>query len=288
MNVSGIVLHPAASQQLDNFLRSPTHAVLLSGHQGSGKTIVAAALAAQLLGVALADLDRHAYYRLVAPEKGGISIEQVRELTKFFRLKVPGEAAVARLAIIQDAELMGVEAQNALLKLLEEPPLDSVLILTSSQAGRLLPTIRSRTQILQLPSPDAAALRQHFMTAGYTPAAVSAAVLRAGTNVAEAERILQAADQADSTVTLVKQALGGATYDRLLLVDGPLKPKEAAVAFVDTLATIALASLEAAAAKGAGTVSRWQAVLAAAHLAQESLAHSGNVKLVMTELMLAL
>lgn len=289
MNVLHIVLHPTASQQLDSFLAAPAHAVLLGGPLGSGKTHVAEALGAQLLDVPVTTLDNHGYYRVITPKNGTISIEQVRELIGFFRLKVPGTAAIKRIAMLQDAGAMGVEAQNALLKLLEEPPADSVLILTSSQPERLLATIRSRVQLLQLPAPEASELHKHFVAAGYADAAVKAALLRSGTNVAEATRLLSTdASVPDTSIALVKQALGGTAYDRLLLADGLAKQKETMQAFVDTLATVAMASLEAAASKGANSVDRWKNVLQAAHTAQDALERSGNAKLVLTELMLAL
>ena len=60
-----------------------------------------------------------------ATEKGSIAIEQIRALISFFQLKVPGKTKIKRVAIIQDADRMGLEAQNALLKALEEPPEDS-------------------------------------------------------------------------------------------------------------------------------------------------------------------
>ncbi len=289
MNVPNIVLHPSAATQLDTFLGAPTHALLLSGPMGSGKTHVATALVTELLNVPLSSLENQAYYRLLIPQKGSISIEQIRELTSFFKLKVPGRAAVKRVAVIEDADTMGHEAQNALLKLLEEPPEDSLLILTSSQPQSLLPTIRSRTQLLHLASPDTAILRQHFINGGYSEAAVASALVRANTNIAEAERLLtNTTDIGNTTVSLVKQALGGTGYDRMLLVDSLAKQKESAVTFVDTLATVAMASLESAAAKGASSIGRWKDVLQAAHTAQDAFELSGNAKLVLTELMLAL
>ncbi|MCE9547581.1 MAG: DNA polymerase III subunit [Planctomycetia bacterium] len=64
-----------------------------------------------------------------------------------------------KVAIIDDADALGEEAANCLLKTLEEPPLGSVLILIGSSAERQLPTIRSRSQIIRFspPTPDDAA-----------------------------------------------------------------------------------------------------------------------------------
>ncbi len=56
-----------------------------------------------------------------------------------------------KFGIIEDADRMGVEAQNALLKTLEEPPPETTIILQSANPGVLLPTTRSRCQLLELP-----------------------------------------------------------------------------------------------------------------------------------------
>lgn len=287
MNIPGIVLHPHAAAQLDEYLKTPAHAVLLAGPAGSGKTQIAQSLAQQLLGVS--SLDNQPYVRIVSPKNGSIAIEQIRELIGFFRLSVPGKSAIKRVAVIEDAETMGTEAQNALLKLLEEPPAGSALILTSSQPKLLLPTIRSRTQLLQLAAPDETALKQHFATLGYDATVVSNTLLRTGSNVAESTELLSGAEaKADDGIQLVKQALSGSSYDRLLLVEGLAKQKGAASNFADTLATVAMASLESAAQKGSASLERWQQVLRASQTAQEAFERSGNAKLVLTELMLAL
>lgn len=287
MNVPDILLHPSASSQLDAFLETPTHAVLVVGPRGIGKTHIAAALATNLLEVP--SLENYAYFRTISPAGDSIAIEQIRELISFFRLKVPGKTPIKRVAIMEDAEVMGVEAQNALLKLLEEPPTDSVLILTTSTPQKLLPTIRSRAQALQLAGPNAEMLTQHFTTLGHDTSAVASALLRSSTNVAEATRLLTAGDMTGSTtLDLVKTALGGTTYDRLLLVDSLAKQKDIAREFASTLSAVAVASLESAARRRNTSVDRWRIVLEAAHTAEDALAHSGNTKLVLTELMLAM
>lgn len=287
MNLPNILLHPTAEAQLDAFLKAPMHAVLLAGPNGIGKTHIGTGMASELLRVATPE--QNAYFRIILPEKSIITIEQVRELISFFRLKVPGTADIRRVAIIQDADTMGTEAQNALLKLLEEPPIDSVLILTSSQPQALLPTIRSRIQLLQLAVPDTDALMRHFVALGYDRSAVTNALLRASTNIAEARGLLDGDTDTDKNIIdLVKQALGGSIYDRLLLVDRLAKQKNMAADFAHALAVVATVSLEAAARKGNASVDRWGSVLQAASTAEDALARSGNAKLILTELMLAM
>jgi len=80
---------------------------------------------------------------LVSPgDNGSIGIDAVREIRNFLWQKP--NASPRRTLIIDDAELLTTEAQNALLKLTEEPPVSSLLILVTSDIESILPTITSR------------------------------------------------------------------------------------------------------------------------------------------------
>ncbi|WP_457624272.1 DNA polymerase III subunit delta' [Persephonella sp.] len=79
----------------------------------------------------------HPDIMVVSPERE-IKIDQIRQVINFLKLKKK------KAVIIEKAEKMNVEASNALLKTLEEPPENSLLILTTSNQNRLLPTIVSR------------------------------------------------------------------------------------------------------------------------------------------------
>lgn len=80
---------------------------------------------------------------LVQPgETGSIGIDAVREIKNFLWQKP--NASVRRTLIIDDGELLTAEAQNALLKITEEPPASSLLILITSDVVSILPTIASR------------------------------------------------------------------------------------------------------------------------------------------------
>tara|TARA_B100000073_G_scaffold334411_1_gene326940 strand:- start:2219 stop:3355 length:1137 start_codon:yes stop_codon:yes gene_type:complete len=77
-----------------------------------------------------------------------IDVAQIRSLSKFLKMKASHEGGW-RVAVIDDADLMNRNAQNALLKVLEEPPKKTVIILVCHRLGAMLPTIRSRTQVFK-------------------------------------------------------------------------------------------------------------------------------------------
>ena len=80
-----------------------------------------------------------------------IPVNSIRELSDFFRSTAAVDNAL-RVCLIDSADNLNLNSQNALLKLLEEPPARSLVILLSASPGRLLPTIRSRCIGLSLKS----------------------------------------------------------------------------------------------------------------------------------------
>jgi DNA polymerase-3 subunit delta' len=149
------------------------HAWLLCGVEGSGKATFAFRAARRLLGVApdpsrgpLGTRPDDPVARLVTARshpdllvleraveggktKKSISVDQARELPEFFS-KSPSQARY-RVAIIDAADDLNLNAANALLKILEEPPERGVLFLVAHAPGRLLATIRSRCRRLAFP-----------------------------------------------------------------------------------------------------------------------------------------
>jgi len=87
---------------------------------------------------------------LQVPEgKTAIGIDQVREATYF--LQQTALYGAAKLLLVRDADQMTLAAANSLLKTLEEPPGNALVLLSSAEAWRLPPTVRSRCQMLRLP-----------------------------------------------------------------------------------------------------------------------------------------
>ncbi|EPJ8784779.1 TPA: DNA polymerase III subunit delta' [Pseudomonas aeruginosa] len=147
------------------------HAYLLYGPAGIGKRALAEHWAAQLLcqrpaaagacgeckACQLLAAGTHPDYFVLEPEEAEkpIRVDQVRDLVGF--VVQTAQLGGRKVVLLEPAEAMNVNAANALLKSLEEPSGDTVLLLISHQPSRLLPTIKSRCVQQACPLPGAAA-----------------------------------------------------------------------------------------------------------------------------------
>jgi DNA polymerase-3 subunit delta' len=147
------------------------HALLLYGARGMGKNEFAGLLAQSLLcerprqdwmpcercaACRLYGAGSHPDFRDLCPQEEGkaIKIDQVRELALALALKSHGNAF--KVGLIRPADAMNANAANSLLKTLEEPTDNTVLLLVSERPARLPATIRSRCQMLRFGAPSRA------------------------------------------------------------------------------------------------------------------------------------
>jgi DNA polymerase III subunit delta' len=164
-----LVGHEAVWARLTRLLadeRLP-HALLFTGPPGIGKALLARRLAARLACTAadvrpcgecpgcrqIAAGSHPDLLAVAAPDRSGkeprkkeIGIERARELKRFAQLHAV--SAPRKMAILDDADRLSIAAQNALLKTLEEPPGQALIILITAAPGGLLPTVRSRCQLV--------------------------------------------------------------------------------------------------------------------------------------------
>jgi len=286
-----IVLHPTTQAHIQRFVSAPGHALLLSGPAGSGKTFVAQQLAAQLLGIAPEKLDSYPYAQHVTPVKQTISIEAVRTLQHFLELKTIGDRPIRRIVIIEHAHTLSTEAQNALLKTLEEPPEDTVIILTAHNPRALLTTIRSRLQEIVIHPPESEQLAAHFSPKAASPQAyVSQAMLSGGLPGLLDALLSEAKDHPLAVgIDQAKLLLKADTFERLAQIDALAKQKDSAITLCSALIRIAQAGLEQAAKKNTTPQLRnWQRILKTAYQAQTDLESNLNAKLTLTHMMLSL
>ncbi|MDF2876270.1 MAG: holB: polymerase delta subunit [Sporomusa sp.] len=243
INWNEIIGHEASVRILRGMLladRMP-HALLFTGPAGIGKSLAGKLLAAGILcggdsnrpcgfcqACIMYNRTAHPDFTLVRPDGRAIKIDQIRALQHFAAL-APAVGS-RRVCIIEDAELMTVQAANSLLKLLEEPPPGFVFILVAGMAQPLLPTILSRCQKIQFQPLAANTLVQALIARGYAPEAANVAARLSGGRMGAALGLLApdgllarntAAELLDSLLDSGMEPV----WDRALRLDG-LETKE--------------------------------------------------------------
>ncbi len=285
-----ILLHNRTLEQIERFLDNPSHALLLSGPVGTGKGYVAKYIAGRLLGLDMAMLTLYPYLTIIVPDdKGTLSVDMVRGLQHDLRLSTTGDKPIRRIVIIDGAEAMSIEAQNAFLKLLEEPPSDTVFVLTVPSSRSLLPTISSRTQSISVSAPsqedvlayfatnepDALKLKQNYFLSDGLPG-----LLHALLGESQDHPLVKGVEQA-------KTILKSDVTERLKMVDTLCKNKSDTEQTVKGLQRIAQAGISQVGMGGSSAqLERWHKVLNASTAAIEALRFNANTKLTITNLML--
>lgn len=231
------------------------HAWLLTGPRGVGKAAFAWRAARRLLGAApagaeLASAPDDRVNRLIVARahpdllvleretedgkpRRNIPVDEARRLPEFFS-KAPAVSAF-RVAVIDAADDLNVNAANAVLKTLEEPPPRGVLLLVSHAPGRLLPTIRSRCRRLSFAPWTTEALEAWLRARGLDPTAAGSARGSPGRALALAD----AGEGAFTAVAALIERLPQADEAQWLKLTDGLRGGEAAERFAGLLGAMA-------------------------------------------------
>jgi DNA polymerase III subunit delta' len=215
---------PRARAGLSAALASgPSHAYLFRGPRGAGKAVIARTFAAEILAAgapdpeearrrALIDPSPHPDLVWLAPRGAQHMVEEVREKVIRAASYRPFEGE-KRVFVIESAEAMRDESQNALLKTLEEPPAFAHLILLTSEPLMLLETIASRCQPIDFaPLPVEAV--EAALAGGGSPDDLGAAARLSAGDVARARYLLSDSGRTLRVAALeMSRAAGGDSPD---------------------------------------------------------------------------
>lgn len=169
MPLTSLAGNHALKEQLRPRLSGGTlgHALILSGPAGSGKHTLAAILSRAMVcehpgskpcgscpacKKALAGIHPDIITIVPEPGKTAINVDQVRQMRADAHIR-PNEAN-RKVYLLEQADHLRGEAQNAMLKLLEEGPVYAAFLLLCENSGNLLPTVRSRCETLALTLPQ--------------------------------------------------------------------------------------------------------------------------------------
>ena len=166
------ILHMKHAIEMDKV----SHAYIISGEKGSGKKLLADIFARTLQcekkGTEACmecqsckqsvSLNQPDIIRVIHEKPNTISVEDIRTQVNG-DIMIRPYSSPYKIYIVDEAEKLSVQAQNALLKTIEEPPGYAVILLLTANAGMLLQTIRSRCVILELKPVSSEAVKKYLM-----------------------------------------------------------------------------------------------------------------------------
>ncbi len=228
-----ILGHDRIKEHLQNAIRMDkvSHAYILCGEDGSGKNMLADVFSTTLQceeqgiepcgkckACIQASTGNHPDIIHVTHEKSRIGVDEIREQLNN-SIMIKPYSGKRKIYIIDDAEKMTEQAQNALLKTVEEPPEYAVILLLTNNRMALLQTILSRCVALELRPIDNEIVKQHLMEKHQVPdyiadisAAFSGGVIGRAVQFATSPDFIELKDK---TVQFLKECTTANTSDLL-------------------------------------------------------------------------
>ncbi len=287
--MDNFVYHPETDKQIKNYISKPLHALLIQGHKGSGKSTLLNLMAASVLGLEQSKLINYPHVMMISPDdKNKIAIDVVRNIDHFLSLSVPGaQNKINRVILIDNADQMTTEAQNALLKHLEEPPVNTIFMLSVTNTTMILPTLLSRTFTLRLRQPTRNSLIDMLIGQGYNEVDVKRAIGLSGGLPGLALAILNGSDShpLSKASAMARTIISSSRYQRLILVNDLTKDLQLLTNTLEVIELMASAAIERSKAE---QVPKWQHILTITYQTKNNLLKNSNIKLNITRFMLAL
>lgn len=275
-----LVLHPTTKRNLLQFFDSTNHALLVIGPAGSGKKSLLDAVANRL------GATRPEQRTYINDDGLSISISQARNIKSILSLR-PLEGSVLTV-IIENAEKLTTEAQNALLKLLEEPPENIYFLLGTHDKSALLPTVLSRVNVVSLNRVSPDQIIDFFKSQNHEASKIKSSLGLSGGNIGLAQRLLNGeADDYKTVIADAKQILTSSMVDRLQLIDSLIKDKSKLGETLSALERLLYAGFNGAREKRSN-VEAWARKLQAVEESLDALTNNVSARLVCVRLMLQL
>lgn len=221
MSLADLTLHPRTAETVQRLVGSLPHALVIEGPSGIGAMTIAGAIADELGVTPYVVLPKKKVKTefVVNMAEGSVIIEDIRELYQQTRTLTTDK----RVIIIDTGEKsMTIGAQNAFLKLLEEPREGTHFIIVTHQYDQLLPTIKSRSQTLTLTPITAEQTAKMIDSLNITDATKRARLAFVGNGLpALIKRLAEDESQYEARVAIMRDAktmLGADTYEKMAVI----------------------------------------------------------------------
>ncbi|MBP7820523.1 hypothetical protein KA025_00205 [Candidatus Saccharibacteria bacterium] len=280
--MTNILMGINTKNKFEAFAKNLPQALIVVGSNGMGKETILKKLAEHVCGTKW----RHST-NILRPldDKKQISIDQIREIKASLKLSTNTK----RIVIIPNAEKLTTEAQNSLLKMLEEPPALTHFLLGVSKLSSLLVTIQSRSAVWLLVKPSNAEILEYYP--GVDKEKIDKAILvserKPGTLHSHIND--EAGSELFASIDNAREVLGSSEFDRMCMVNSISKDPKSLVNLLDALEIICQSALHNVIGKGdQKSMKAWQKRLKYVEQAITQLEKNIQPKLVISKLLLML
>ena len=236
------IVHSSIHNTIEQLRANLPHGLLVIGDPEDAMRI-----AKYLAGKDLADIIHPTDAKgVIDTQKGSVKVDQVRDMYK----NTSGKSTQRRVFIIEHADAMTSGAQNAFLKLLEEPSEQTYFILTVRASSSILATIRSRVQTLHVPGLSSEQAAKLVKELGVTESRSAAQIIFLATGSASRMEFYAKDSESLRAKSIIvhdaKQLLQASTYQKISIIQKYASERDAALELLETARLLLKHSLKTA------------------------------------------
>ncbi|HUY53459.1 MAG TPA: hypothetical protein VMV24_02700 [Candidatus Dormibacteraeota bacterium] len=275
-------------RQIDLFLVNPSNSLVIESPVRGAGIEISYQLIRKLLKLPddyVVENSQHFYK--IEKDNNTVQIDSIRDLIKQFKLKSLNNKVINRIGLVNDAHLMSEESQNSILKLLEEPPSDTVIILLTRSLALLKSTILSRSAVIKITKPSYSEFIQFYSKNSENSDLKNKFDLTDGNSDFYIEYLNNEVDISKSEdIILIKKFLSSNKLDRLLMINDFCTNKIVFDNLLFTMKNMVKIGLDNSIIKHTNQYKFWISYLKAIETTETGSIHSVNRKLLFTNLCL--
>lgn len=275
-----ILLSHQTNHEFINYANDLPQALLIVAPEGSGKKELAINLANNVSNTKKQDIN------VIEPalDKKNISIDQIRNIKLATNLTKTSK----NIIVIPNANLMSLEAQNSILKLLEEPSPSTHFILTVNHKNLLIETILSRVMIWNITNPTKQQIVDYYSNK-YSNNEIKKAILLSDCRMGLLSAIIKNNNHPLlNFIDTSKELLLESKFDRMCRIDNMVKNPDQIYDLLDSLSLICLAATESSASGNISKIKPWFNRLKIISESQNELHYGISPKLILGKLFIML
>lgn len=277
-----MILNPTTARWRDAFIKRPVSTLIIQtgGDSATALKIIQEIHDSLVLG------NNNPLNLLSFEEKKSIGIDDVRDIQKNLSLKANKTDGVSRILAIESAERVTPEAQNALLKLIEELPKSTIIILLVNDKNSLLPTVQSRCFMLPILPITEEQATTYGQELGHTKEKIIQTFIMSEGRVSDFKQLLENPDnKLFIDIATAKNFLKASVIERQKCLSD-IHKSDSSKNFLRALILVAKSGMRLS--KTTEAKNQWKKVLRVALTSNEQLNSNVNTKLVMLNLSVSL